>query len=121
MARPQRKKLKFDEDSVNALLMEIYNDTHNIRAKIVRLFTKWEQQVMDTGEIAAVGGEIVKLIQAETKNQEQKLMLLKFLKDVVFEKNKKEKEEENKDEEEMTTERRNALLDMVRKEVGKDK
>jgi len=34
MSRPVRRKLKFDEDSVNKLLQEVYDDSHNIRAKI---------------------------------------------------------------------------------------
>ena len=40
MGRPKRKKLEFTEDSVNKLLQEIYEDSHNQKAKITRLFTK---------------------------------------------------------------------------------
>lgn len=36
MPRPTRKKLSFDEDSVNKLLQEIYDESHNIKAKIGR-------------------------------------------------------------------------------------
>ena len=32
--RPHRRKLKFDEESVNGLLQEIYEESHNIKAKI---------------------------------------------------------------------------------------
>ena len=62
--RQQRKKLKFDEDSVNGLLQEIYNESHNIKAKITRLFTKWEIKVKENSEVAAIGDQIVKLIAA---------------------------------------------------------
>jgi len=48
--RPTRKKLKFDEDSVNKLLQEIYDDSHNQRAKIVRLFTKWETKIKENND-----------------------------------------------------------------------
>lgn len=120
MPRPPRRRLKFDEDSVNKLLQEIYDDTHNIKARINRLFTKWEQKVKEGGEIAAIGDQIVKLLVAEAKTQDQKIMLLRYLKEVVFDNNtasafpntkKPEKEGE------MTTDRRNELLDMVAKRL----
>jgi hypothetical protein len=85
MARPQRKKLKFDEDSVNKLLQEIYDESHNIKAKIARLFTKWEIKVKENADVASLGDQIVKLIAAEAKNQDQKIVLLRYLKEVVFE------------------------------------
>ena len=64
MSRPQRKKLKFDEDSVNKLLQEIYEESFNIKAKIARLYTKWEIKVKENSEVAAIGDQIVKLIAA---------------------------------------------------------
>lgn len=123
MPRPVRKKLKFDEESVNKLLQEIYDDTHNIRAKITRLFTKWEIKVKEGGEIQAIGDQIVKLIAAEAKNQDQKIMLLKYLKEVVFDGKdgggitygNVKNGQKSDDNGEMTPERRNELLDMVAK------
>jgi hypothetical protein len=126
MPRPQRRKLAFDEESVNKLLQEIYDESHNIKAKITRLFTKWELKVKEGGEIQAIGDQIVKLIAAEAKNQDQKIMLLKYLKEVVFENkdggstnnsNQKFKPEESTGD--LATDRRNELLDMVQKEVEK--
>jgi hypothetical protein len=121
MPRPPRRRLKFDEDSVNKLLQEIYDETHNIKAKLNRLFTKWEQKVKEGGEIAAIGDQIVKLIAAEAKNQDQKIMLLKYLKEVVFEDktNTGQTSEKRSDEKGVTTDRRNELLDFVQKEVEK--
>jgi len=123
MPRPQRRKLKFDEESVNKLLQEIYDESHNQKAKITRLFTKWELKVKEGGEIAAIGDQIVKLIAAEAKNQDQKIMLLKYLKEVVFD-NKANvgggivagKQEP---EGEITADTRNELLDFVQKELEK--
>ena len=128
MARPIRKKLKFDEDSVNKLLQEIYDESHNIKAKIARLYSKWEVKVKENSEVAAIGDQIVKLIAAEAKNQDQKIMLLKYLKEVVFD-NKTNPNGPQKNEggdREMTPERRNELLKMVedgleRKEKEKNK
>lgn len=112
MPRPSRKKLKFDEKSVNELLQEIYNDSHNIRAKITRLFTKWEKFAKEGGEIAAIGDQIIKLISAEAKNQDQKIMLLKYLKDVVFNKENGGTTGSN-DNDDISTERKNELIRMV--------
>lgn len=121
MARPIRKKLKFDEQSLNGLLQEIYNESHNIKAKIGRLFTKWEGNIKENGEIAAIGEQIIKLIGAEAKNQDQKIMLLKYLKEVVYEKNRQtgSKEGESEDTGDMTDQRRNELLHMVEIELQK--
>ena len=124
MARPKRKRLQFTEESVNKLLQEIYDDSHNIKAKIARLFTKWETKVKENGEIAAIGDQIVKLIAAEAKNQDQKIMLLRYLKEVVFDKNGSGKGEDDKtgDEKTITADRRNELLNMVQTEIErKDK
>jgi len=129
VARPKRKKLEFTEESVNMLLQEIYDESHNIKAKITRLFTKWETKVKEEGNIAAIGDQIVKLIAAEAKNQDQKIMLLRYLKEVVFEKGKTggisggnvSTEESGA----VGRDRRNELLDFVASELeikeGKEK
>jgi len=125
MPRPTRKRLNFDEDSVDKLLQEIYDESHNIKAKITRLFTKWEMKVKEGGEIQAIGDQIVKLIAAEAKNQDQKIMLLKYLKEVVFENkdggstNNANYSPKQEDKGDVTTDRRNELLDMVQREVEK--
>lgn len=120
MPRPVRKKLKFDEESVNKLLQEIYDESHNQKAKITRLFTKWEQKVKEGGEIAAIGDQIVKLIAAEAKNQDQKIMLLKYLKEVVFENKTNATPTGNDDSgESVSSDRRMELLNMVQEELEK--
>jgi hypothetical protein len=116
MPRPKRKRLKFDEDSVNDLLQEIYNDTHNIRAKIARLFTKWEAKVKEGGEIAALGETIAKLIVAEAKTVDQKMVLLRYLKEVVFAKDIKTEEG---DGQKVTKKDRNDLIKQVSEQVQK--
>lgn len=118
MPRPIRKKLQFDEASVNKLLQEIYDDSHNIKAKITRLFTKWETKVKESGEIAAIGDQIVKLIAAEAKNQDQKIMLLKYLKEVVFDvKNSSNNDTKTEEVGTLSTDRRNELLNFVQSEI----
>lgn len=115
MAKAVGRKLKFDEESVNSLLQEIYDQSHNINAKITRLFDKWEKKVQDGGEIAAIGDSIVKLITAEAKNQDQKIMLLRYLKEVVFD--RKNSDNKNTDNEAVGSERRDELIEMVEKAV----
>jgi hypothetical protein len=118
MSRPKRKKIKFDEESVNDLLQEIYNDSHNIKAKITRLFTKWEKHAKESGEIAAIGDQISKLINAEAKNQDQKIMLLKYLKEVVFNKDSGKSTSKDENDGELTKNDRNELIKMVNDEVN---
>ena len=123
MPRPKRNKLKFDKDSLNKLLQEIYDDSFNIRAQIRRLFTKWESKVKEEGEIAAFGDQVVKLINAEAKNQDQKIMLLKYLKDVVFDKsgNYLSKTSGNNKVEDIDEEERRVLIRTVQEELKKNK
>lgn len=116
--RPKRKKLKFDEESVNALAQEIYNDGHNIKAKITRLFTKWEQKVKEGGEIAALGETITKLIVAEAKVYDQKLVLLRYLKEVVFAKDTN-KTENNENTGKISSKDRNELIKQVTEGIHK--
>jgi hypothetical protein len=40
MPRKKRTRLKFDEDSVNRLFQEIYDESHNTKAKITALVCK---------------------------------------------------------------------------------
>ena len=119
MPRAIRKRIKFDEESVNNLLQEIYNESYNIKAKITRLYVKWELKVKEGGEIQAIGDAIIKLIAAEAKNQDQKIMLLKYLKEVVFDVNKAEKNNPKPDETVVSTDRRNELLSWVQDEFEK--
>ena len=120
MPRAKRKKLKFDEASVNELLQEIYNDSYNIRSQIRILFRKWESKVKDGGEIAAMGDQIIKLISAEAKNQDQKIMLLKYLKEVVYQSNRTNNNKTDNDDK-LDSKKRNELLEMVQEELNKKK
>ena len=119
MPRPTRKKMQFTEESIGFLLQEIYDDSHNIKAKINRLFLKWEQKVKEGGEIAAIGEQIIKLIGAEAKNQDQKIMLLKYLKEVVFrEKSVSGVGEPAEQTGNLSSDKRSELMDMVSKAVS---
>lgn len=115
MARPIRNNFNFTEESANKLLNEINCDLYNSKAKITRLFTKWETKVKENGEVAAIGEQIIKLIGAESKNTDQKITLLKYIKEVAFQKIAKSDDEE-KDKGIMSDNRRNELLTWVNEE-----
>lgn len=95
MARIKRKRIKFTEESLNELYQEVYNDTFNFKAKIESLISKWSIHIKDEGNIAALGKEIVALMNGIGKTNDQKIVLLKILKDIVY--NKDGKQAENKD------------------------
>jgi len=88
MARIKRKQIEINEESVKSLMQETYNDAHQIRSTIIALFNNWNSKVKEQGEIAATGKEIVALINALARNQDQKITLMKVLSDIVFKDNK---------------------------------
>jgi len=116
--RPKRKKIKFTEDSVNELLQEIYNDTHIIRTRIVRILTKWEAKIKENGEIAAMGDQIIKLISEEGKSQDKKIALLKILREIVYT-NKDNTKSPDENDKEISDSRRDELYDMVENAINK--
>jgi hypothetical protein len=87
MARIKRKKIEINEQSLQDLMQETYNDAHQIRSTIVALFNNWNSKVKEAGEIAAIGKEIVNLINALARNQDQKINLMKVLSDILKSKN----------------------------------
>lgn len=117
MARIKRKTVGLDEDSLKNLIQEVYNDSHQIRSTIVALFNNWNAKVKEQGEIAATGKEIVNLINALARNQDQKINLIKVLNDIVFNKkdNTDESKKSNKQEasEELTEDAKSALRKMI--------
>lgn len=90
MPRKKRTKLEFTPEGVNTYMQELYDDSFTLKSKIDVLFRKWEVKVKEGGEIAAIGDSIVKLIAAMAKNQDQRIMILKYLKEIVFVDGKKE-------------------------------
>lgn len=98
MPRKKRTKLQFTPEGVNEYMQELYNDSFTLKSRIDVLFRKWETKVKEGGEIAAIGDSIVKLIAAMAKNQDQRIMILKYLKEIVFVDGKKEGDENSVEE-----------------------
>lgn len=87
MARPKRKQLELNEQTLKELMQETYNDAHQIRSTIVALFNNWNSKVKELGEVAATGKEIVALINALARNQDQKITMMKVLSDIIYKNN----------------------------------
>lgn len=88
MARIKRKRIELNENSLKELMQETYNDAHQIRSTIIALFNNWNSKVKELGEVAATGKEIVALINALARNQDQKITLMKVLSDIIYVKDK---------------------------------
>lgn len=84
MARIKRKQIKFTEDSLNELYQELYNDTHNFKAEVRTILAKWSPFIKDEGNVAGMGKDIVNLMNAIARTNDQKIILVKILKDIVF-------------------------------------
>lgn len=103
MGRIKRKSIKFTEDSLNEYAQECYNDSHNFRAMIMAVLSKWGPYVKDESNVAAMGKDIVNLLNALARTNDQKLILLKILKDIVFaKKDMGESEASKKDGDQLT-------------------
>lgn len=84
MARIKRKTMNIDEGTLKILMQEAYNDAHQIRSTVIALFNNWNSKIKEQGEIAATGKEVVSLINALARNQDQKITLLKVLSDILY-------------------------------------
>lgn len=84
MPRAKRKQIKFTEDSLNELYQELYNDTHNFKAEVRTILAKWSPYIKDEGNVAGMGKDIVNLMNAIARTNDQKIILVKILKDIVF-------------------------------------
>lgn len=87
MPRIKRKRINFTEDSLNELYQELYNDSHNFKAEVRAILSKWGPYIKDEGNVAAMGKDVVNLMNAIARTNDQKIILLKILKDIVFAKN----------------------------------
>lgn len=95
MPKVAKKKIKFDEESLNNICQEIYNDQFNHRARLSLLFKEWGSKAKTIEDINIIGAQILKILDLEGKNIEQKLGIGKLIKDVIKE-NKNAENSKNK-------------------------
>jgi hypothetical protein len=117
MPRIKRKRIELNENSLKELMQETYNDAHQIRSTIVALFNNWNSKVKELGEVAATGKEIVSLINALARNQDQKITLMKVLSDIIYKNNNNAAAGQSKpvegDGESLSEDAKNALRKMI--------
>ena len=120
MPRIRRKRIELNETSLKELMQETYNDAHQIRSTIVALFNNWNSKVKELGEVAATGKEIVSLINALARNQDQKITLMKVLSDIIYKNNNNSapaggqaKTTGESDQETLSEEAKNSLRKMI--------
>lgn len=119
MPRIKRKRIELNENSLQELMQETYNDAHQIRSTIVALFNNWNSKVKELGEVAATGKEIVALINALARNQDQKITLMKVLSDIIYKNNNsnqsgnQSKSTSDNDGESLSEDAKNALRKMI--------
>lgn len=120
MARIKRKQIELNEKSLKELMQETYNDAHQIRSTIIALFNNWNAKVKELGEVAATGKEIVSLINALARNQDQKITLMKVLSDIIYKNNSNNtsagsqgKSSNDSDQETLSEEAKDSLRKMI--------
>jgi CHASE3 domain sensor protein len=118
MPRIKRKRIELNENSLKELMQETYNDAHQIRSTIVALFNNWNSKVKELGEVAATGKEIVSLINALARNQDQKITLMKVLSDIIYKNNNNnaaagQSKSSDNDGESLSEDAKNALRKMI--------
>lgn len=113
MPRIKRKRLAFTVESLNELYQECYNDHYNFKAQINSFLNKWSQLIKEDHHVVTMGKEIVSLINSLGKTNDQKLVLLKLLKEVVMNKNEKASDKKSDGQITMSEEAKNELMKMA--------
>lgn len=122
MARIRRKAIKFTEESLNELFQEVYNDTHNYKAELKAILAKWNPYIKDEGHVAAIGKEVVNLMNALARTNDQKIVLVKVLKDIIFAKKNNgegQASSSGSEQETLSDEAKNSLMMWVEEEARK--
>lgn len=86
MPRIKRKRIEFTLESLNDMYQECYNDSYNFKAQLTAVLSRWSPMIKDESNVSAMGKEIVALLNSIGKTNDQKIVLLKILKDIVMEK-----------------------------------
>jgi len=87
--RPQKKKLQLNnEETVNKILQEIYNENLELKSSIRKLYVKWERYVISETEVGAIGKNIYDILNLLQRHHTTKLDILKFMRDYNLDSNK---------------------------------
>lgn len=89
--RGRKAKITIDEDSLERILDECYHETNELKTEIQNIYTIWNTKVVEIGEIAAIGKDLVKLLDQRDKVIDKKLKVAQQIHTIISEKNKLEK------------------------------
>lgn len=97
MAIRGKRKLLIDADTLQRVLDECYTETNDLKIELSNLYTIWNSKVVDIGEIAAVGKDVVKLLDQRDKLIDKKLKVAQQIHTIMTDRNKEAKafEKEN--------------------------
>lgn len=96
--RGRKLKISINEETLEKILDECYNETNDLKYEIGNLYTVWSTRVVEIGEIAAVGKDIVKLLDQRDKVIEKKLKVAQQIHQIISEKNKLIKDQSKENE-----------------------
>jgi hypothetical protein len=86
--RGRKSKITIDEESLEKILDECYHETNDLKTEINNIYSIWNTKVVEIGEIAAIGKDIVKLLDQRDKVIDKKLKVAQQIHNIISEKNK---------------------------------
>lgn len=86
-----RKKITIDEDTLQRILDECYQETNDLKTEISNIYTVWNTKIVEIGEIAAVGKDVVKLLDQRDKVIDKKLKIAQQIHAVLAENTRQER------------------------------
>jgi hypothetical protein len=86
--RGRKPKITIDEESLERILDECYSETNDLKTEINNIYSIWNTKVVEIGEIAAVGKDIVRLLDQRDKVIDKKLRVAQQIHHIIAERNK---------------------------------
>jgi hypothetical protein len=100
--RGRKSKITIDEESLEKILDECYHETNDLKTEINNIYSIWNTKVVEIGEIAAVGKDIVKLLDQRDKVIDKKLKVAQQIHNIISDRNKLIKAQTGNEENEGT-------------------
>lgn len=83
-----KKRILLDEETIQRLLDECYNETNDINIELTNLYVTWNSKIGDLNEIAVLGKEVLKALDQKDKLIEKKLRVAQQIQNILNEKTK---------------------------------
>lgn len=87
--KPIKKRISIDEQSLNILIDEIYNENKDLGIKLTTLSNKWETTIgKDVPNMVALGDQAIKIIQQKIMVHDKKIGIARLIKDSIIQNNR---------------------------------